>query len=290
MAKLKSDPIGVTELVEYLDTSSDFAFELRCLKRLSALGFRCSHGGSYEDRVTKKTRQFDIRALLEHGDLRVRCAVECKNLSEWYPLLLTCVPRSVDESFHQLVFSFPPVVQPHESSAFSKYCEAVKFAHPKSEYAFQGPVGKSCVQVGKAPDGSIISTDADVFDKWSQALASAHDLADDAAEEGELTETEVFSLILPIVMVPDGTLWRVDYSADGSRCSDPKQIDRCSFYVGHTYEAGGRVRGTMLVLSHLEFVTLSGIEKLAGGLLPRNNSWFQNVDSGQLVKGVFRRP
>ena len=62
MAKLKNDPIDSTDLVEFLDTSSDFAFELACVKRLSELGYRCQHGGSYVDPVTKKARQFDIRA------------------------------------------------------------------------------------------------------------------------------------------------------------------------------------------------------------------------------------
>src|ERR1700691_3590339 len=110
MAKqLRNDPIGVTDLIEFLDGSSDFGFELRCVEALSKLGFRCEHGGSYVDPVTKKARQFDIRARNDdEADVRIRCAVECKNLAKNFPLLIMCVPRAQGESFHELVFSYRP--------------------------------------------------------------------------------------------------------------------------------------------------------------------------------------
>ena len=191
MAKLKNDRIGSPELIEFLNTSADFGFELRCLERLSRLGFRCQHGGSYVDRVTSKARQFDIRALKEdQGDtLRVRCAVECKNLAESFPLLIMCVPRSRGESFHELILSYDAASQAPRSQfdipAFHKNCQIIRIDHPISDYAPGASVGKGSVQVGKAQDNSITANDAEVFDKWSQALASAHDLADEAAEEGE---------------------------------------------------------------------------------------------------------
>jgi len=53
VTKLQDVQIGEAELLEYLNTSSDFAFELRCLERLAKLGFDCQHGGSYTDPVTK---------------------------------------------------------------------------------------------------------------------------------------------------------------------------------------------------------------------------------------------
>src|SRR2546421_75527 len=112
MGKLKSRPIGSVELIEFLDSSSDFAFELTCFERLVKLGFRCQHGGSYVDRVTDKARQFDIRAEKESGStllpVRIQYAVECKNLSESFPLLIMCVPRARDESFHELVLAYHP--------------------------------------------------------------------------------------------------------------------------------------------------------------------------------------
>src|SRR5689334_21335363 len=100
MAKLKNIRVGCAEFNEFLATTSHFAFELRCLERISQLGFRCQHAGSYQDRVTKKARQFDIRAYKESSKFGVRFAVECKNLSESFPLLIMNVPRAPEESFH----------------------------------------------------------------------------------------------------------------------------------------------------------------------------------------------
>lgn len=277
MAKLKDVTIDQADLIEYLNTSSDFAFELRCLERLTALGFQCQHGGSYTDSVTKKTRQFDIRAWKSHKKLHVQCAIECKNLTNSFPLLVMCVPRLANESFHELILSYHPdmIVQSYPRVlAFDKKCEAVRVNSPHSAYAVDAYVGKSCAQVGKATHGdSIVANDSEVFDKWSQALASAKELADDVTELGEQGNDIFLSLILPILVIPDGMLWQTNYESNGTRKDDPFQIDRCSFFVGQFYSAGF-LQSTNLTVSHLEFVTLSGLETLLSDLLVPNNSWF----------------
>ena len=52
-------------------------FELRVLKELTDLKLNCQHGGAYDDPITGKSREFDIRALM-YGDefLRVHLSVE----------------------------------------------------------------------------------------------------------------------------------------------------------------------------------------------------------------------
>jgi hypothetical protein len=275
MAKLKNDPIRETDLIDFLTKYSDFAFELRCLELLSSIGFQCKHGGSYTDCVTKKTRQFDIRAQMRNEKLYVRCAVECKNLSESFPLMVMCIPRVSDESFHELVYSYPPdrgafgLLNP----ALSETCNAIRINEPDSEYRIGGFVGKSCVQVGKDLNESITSNDAEVYEKWSQALSSANDLANDAANSGEEKKDRFLSLVLPVLVVPDGTLWKADYQMNGKRINDPVQTERCSFFVGQSYNIG-LFKTTDLVISHLEFVTLSGLENLMKTILVRDNSWF----------------
>lgn len=277
MAKLKNDPIGKADLIEYLNTASDFAFELRCLERLTSLGFQCQHSGSYTDPVTKKTRQFDLRAQKQFLEKRhVRCAIECKSLNESFPLLVMCVSRPPDESFHELILSYHPDMVDQNyprSPAYDKKCETVRVESPHSVYAAGAFVGKSCTQVGKAGDDSIAANDAEVFNKWSQALASAADLADDATEKGEQRNGAFLSLILPVLVVPDGTLWRANYESNGARIDDPVQTDRCSFFVGQYYSPGF-LNGTSLTVSDLEFVTLSGLETLMKDILLPNNSWF----------------
>jgi len=63
MPKLKTDSIKKDDLVEYLDSCSDFSFELSVLKMLRESDVDCEHGGLYEDPVTGKSREFDIRAI-----------------------------------------------------------------------------------------------------------------------------------------------------------------------------------------------------------------------------------
>ena len=88
MPKLKNDAISEIDLIEYLDSSSDFSFELSVLKMLRESNIGCEYGGLYEDPVTGKSREFDIRATKTISNYRVRLAVECKNIRDiflsWY--------------------------------------------------------------------------------------------------------------------------------------------------------------------------------------------------------------
>jgi hypothetical protein len=271
MPKLLHAPVTQADLIEFLDTESDFAFELRTVECLSSLGFRCSHGGSYEDPVTHKTRQFDIRALKGNNTLRLSWAVECKNLSTSYPLLVMCVPRTQEESFVDVLKSFRP--RPEEYNPFPPHCESVRIHKPRFTYTAGDPVGKSMARVGRATDKerSLTSSDADIFEKWSQALASADDLADDATEFGTKTKSKVHTFILPILVVPDNTLWSVIYKSDGSRMSDPAPTDRCSVYVGQDYRVGEQMRSVYFVISHVEVVTLTGLKDLCMSTFNEDN-------------------
>lgn len=75
------------------------------LDRTKRRGFAASHGGTYDDPVTKKARLYDVRALRQQDRFRVDLAIECKSLKRYYPLLLSRIPRTADESFHDLIFS-----------------------------------------------------------------------------------------------------------------------------------------------------------------------------------------
>jgi hypothetical protein len=103
-------------------------------------------------------------------------------------------------------------------------------------------------------------------------VASAQELIDSAASAGEGSASLLVSVILPIVVVPEGTLWQVTYDDRGARTDNPVNVDRCSLYAGRDYMAGDNLRGTTLSLSHLEFVTISGSERLATDL--KDGTWF----------------
>lgn len=99
MAKLKNIEISASDINEYLDSYSDFSFEVKTQKELVNLGFQCQHGGTYEDPITGKSREFDIRATKryeyhESFIYRLCLSVECKNIRANCPLVIHCSPRT----------------------------------------------------------------------------------------------------------------------------------------------------------------------------------------------------
>jgi hypothetical protein len=181
MRKQPSMPVALTEadLLKFLDTQSDFAFELKALKALNEKGFNCEHGGTYSDPVTRKPRQFDIRAKNVWKDVCISLAVECKNLSDTSPLLVSCVPRSPAEAFHEVVPSFDVF----HKGLYTMADECIRFSGETSIYKPDDPVGKSTERVAKKDDGTFNSSDGDVYEKWAQAVSSAQDLINRAARD-----------------------------------------------------------------------------------------------------------
>jgi hypothetical protein len=273
MAKLKFDPILKSDLTDFLKTSSDFAFEIHVLNELTRLGFECEHGGSYTDRVTRKPREFDIRATKRYGKCFVRLAVECKNLRPNYPLLISCLPRRPEESFNDLSISVNPAEvplekrQPYSVPAFAKVSKCLRLTKGQSLYRPKEPVGKACDQVGRSTAGEFVSGDADIYAKWSQALSSADDLVDLACHDGrDRTGNIAASLVLPILAVPDGQLWIVTYNSDGNLISGPENTDRCPYFVNLTYHNSGDGHSESITLSHIEFTTTTGLSSLVDAL------------------------
>ena len=70
------------------------------------------------------------------------------------------------------------------------------------------------------------------------------------------------ALSFPIVVVPDGRLWVAQFDADGMRMAEPVMTDRCSYFVGRSYSHRSVFTADAVTLSHLEFVTLTGLSSL----------------------------
>src|SRR6266576_3513075 len=169
MAKtLKTDAITETALNDFVAKDSDFGFEMRVLRQLRDLQFECLHSGMYQDPVSGKIRQFDIRARRKKGNCRLELAVECKNLRANYPLLLSSVPRTTTESFHQLI--------EHDNTVM-KFVSRVRSVQPSSAYNAGEVVGKKTNQVGyDARSGDLLTDDSPTFEKLNQAIGSCNDL------------------------------------------------------------------------------------------------------------------
>ena len=244
MAKLKTDKIEEKDLKEYLGSYSDFSFELSVLKMLRESGVECEHGGHYQDPVTNKSREFDIRAMKTFDSFRLRMAIECKNIRENFPVLVSCIPRHKQESYHQIAFVREPTTESVSGFtiptpiAFRSRAAVLSIRGDFSLYNPGEPVGKSTVQVGRAQDGTISAHDSELYEKWGQCLGSANDLVERMYWDGDEKEEKYISTVIPFVVVPDDRLWMVVYDEDGNMTGDPKPTDRCSCFIDKEYEMG----------------------------------------------------
>jgi len=261
MPKLKPQPISSKDLLEYLNSYSDFSFELTVLKMLRENDIECEHGGYYEDPVTNKSREFDIRAMKTIRHSRVRMAIECKNIRENFPILISCISRHEQESYHQIAL----VDEPKADSDFNymtinqSRSKTLSIRGDYSLYKRGDPVGKSTIQVGRSMDDTISANDSELYEKWGQCLGSANDLVERVYWDGEDNKESYQCAVIPFVVVPNGRLWRVTYDDEGNRTSDPITTDRCSCFIGKDYRMGTKLAGTYMWLSHVEIVTFDGL-------------------------------
>ena len=298
MAKLNTDPIEAADIREFIKDHSDFAFELSVYDQLTKLGFICDHGGTYADPLTKKIRQFDIRAtwtdqgqgLLPHEQIRL--AVECKQLRHNFPLVIHTVPRQFGEGTHDVLLSVDPekfsLLTEEEITVKAFVPTAMKWnvAGQFSIYNEKQPVGKSCAQVGRDHSG-ITSTNSEVFSKWTQAISSAQALADQMCDEEDCRSFHgaLATLVLPVLVVPNDRLWVVHFNADGTPNREPRQVNRCPYWIDSTFACGDRLTSFPYTLSHLEFVTTDGLTELVGDLMAEQNreSYFAQRDLKRLL-------
>jgi hypothetical protein len=248
-------PLTSADLRAYLNAQDDFAFERRVFTHAKGFGLTVQHAGLYEDPATSK-RQFDLRASKEHGDYRIKLAIECKSLRPSYPLLVSCVPRSPSESYHNVMFGFT-------GSTFSSASNAGIRPMRTALYAPNHYVGKDMSQVGRKGDG-FVGTDEKTFEKYQQAMASSADLIAEAAEfHRPRRTTEHVTAILPILVVPDATLWEARYSSSGQLEADPQPTDEVTFFLGRRYFVESLALD--FIITHLHIMT----ETTVAGFLQR---------------------
>lgn len=263
MAKLKNEPIIQSDLLEYLTSYSDFSFEITVLKMLRKLELEFEHGGHYEDPVTSKSREFDIRAIKTIEKYRVRLAIECKNIRENFPILISCVPRHEQESYHQiaLVSKTIPDSTIHMANIHQSRAKTLGIKNEHSLYKPLDPVGKSTAQIGRGMDDIITANDNELYEKWGQCLSSVNELVERVYWDGDEKDhfDTYLSAVFPFVVVPNGRLWMVSYDENGNRISDPIPTDRCSCFINKDYKMGTHLASTRMWISHVEIVTFDGM-------------------------------
>ena len=253
MAKLKDDPITAKDLEDFVNHDSDFAFEMRVLKQLRELGFECSHSGTYRDPVTEKFRQYDIRAVKHQNQSTLALAVECKNFRPNNPILLSAVPRTTPEAFHDLVVYTP-------QRNYIPRTEVCQLTGNESAYRPGGMVAKKTDQVGRDTSNALFSNDEAAFEKLNQAVNSCKDLILPLQLTGSGRQVKA---IVPLLVVPTDLLWQVDYTSDGSLQTPPRVVPRSVLYLDYAWDVISSARDPIHYrLSHIEFATLGALPEI----------------------------
>ena len=274
MAKFRDQPLTSVEIEKYLNSQDDFALEMQIYSLALSLGYETSHGGTYEDPVTKKPRQYDIRAHLVREDRRIDLAIECKSLKSSYPLVVSRIPRMAAESYHQVVCSLKSD-RPHFYTHNLSPSETLQINNNDNApiYPEGEMVGKSTVQVGISDKGDYVSGDAEVYDKWSQALSSLAELASDACWYRDCSKSGFYlTALFPILVIPSGTLWVADYDMSGELSAEPHAVDEATVFLGREYWSAGA--GSYNV-SHLHICTVAGVRNLMRSFQASDDAWEQ---------------
>src|ERR1700752_707052 len=276
--QLKIDPVSQVDIEEYLADYADFSFELRVLKELTDLKLKVQHGGTYDDPITGKSREFDIRALM-YGDeaLRIALSVECKNIQPNFPLVLHCLKRKEEESYNELIVTH---IVSEDSPIYREDTASIRLKN-QTLYFKDQYVAKTADQVGRARDNTIVATDGGVFEKISQAINAAKDLISDASSLNA-TREDRYTLVCPVLVVPDSMLWQVKYSDDGARVGPPEPVNQVSYFIGREWYIGPLTFSYSL--SHLEILTFSEIKNFVGKyLLSYLERCFQTLQRGRTL-------
>jgi len=270
-------PIDPADIRKAISDADDFGHEMRVRNLLEvtpAISFE--HGGTYKDQVTGKPRQFDFRCSLRNQNALLSLAVECKNLSVESPLVMSGTRRRKEEAFHELIESRTGEFRT-ENLLFVGLSSTTR--RSEGEGSFYAPkkfVGKSLLRVKKSKNASTALPDVDIYDRWSQALASAIDLASDACElSPKFHSAHVFSAVLPVVVVANDTLWAVVYDDKGDMLDEPKRVKSCELYVGRSLRLRQEPKAFshQFTFSHVHFFTLSGFDSFLDRMVTNDKAW-----------------
>jgi hypothetical protein len=253
--------------------------------------FHADHGGHYTDSVTGKSRQYDIRTSVKVGLNHLRMSVECKQLTQAHPLVISRVPRDNPDSHHYLIVSKPrDVAAEYEDRP---HFHVARSAYGASPYTGGTHVGKSCFQLGlaKTHPHEFVVGDSEVYEKWAQALASAEDLVwnsihdHDHFSRGEKSKHSR-SVVLPLLVVPNETLWVQDYDNDGTQMGTPKQVEHCEFSLWKMIEQ--KSPWLRFIFTHLHIFTLDGLANFLSSSSGLNSMWpnqlFPDFDGGSCLQ------
>lgn len=179
--------------------------------------------------------------------------MECKNIGPNNPLLLSAVPRIPGEAFHDLLVHVP--------DALYRQFQVESIRESLSAYKPGDMVGKKTDQVHRDGSGALAGNDEAKFDKLNQAVNSCQDLI---PEFSRMVSRPFRGVVVPVLVVPTGILWQVDYDPNGSITAQPRQVKRAALFLEHAWPVSS-VHGDSISyrMSHIEILTFEALAGIA---------------------------
>ncbi len=237
-------PFSKSDVEEAVGKDSSFAFECQAFKRLKKWFSEMQHCGTYIDPVTNMHREFDIRAsATATSGAQLRLAIECKQISDATPVVVLRTRRKLNEKG---ACRIAPIAPHNEHSGRMARIQDVFLRYS------EGSVGRSIEQYHRAKGGELkkVRSADSVYPKWSQAVASCHELV-----VGSLRAKGKHStFVVPVLLIPNKCLWVIDFDEDGNP-SDAKEVAHCEIFIDAPIgEQGFRA-------THLEIWTIGSIDE-----------------------------
>ena len=290
--------ITVTDIRAALESEDDFGHEMRVGNILRKLHpptvgeyakVDCTppkHGGTYTDPLTGKPRQFDYRYRISRPYLAsnifqcVLLAVECKNLHPSSPLVVSGRARTEDEAYHDYIYShcddFGNLNPFHTRRAGSRIYALDKFVG-KNLSRLKPSKEKNAKQKWNIDAGK----QSDIYEGWSQAVASCQELARDARSFANVHSAKSYcSFIMPVVVVPNKLLWMAKYDNDGSlQDMGIVPTDALHYFVETPFREDNSNCNSKpwFILTHIHFVTMTGFQNLLSGFFSNSEGMWEKM-------------
>lgn len=256
------------EVEKFLDAGkeNDFLLELEALRILNDRQFVLEHSGQYKDQVTGAYREFDVRATQNHARKKFNymLAVECKNLPVFQPLLSIC-SRAITQELYENV----AVEKKTPSGSASVLPQFDVKPMPPFLWERQKYFGRSLARLDRKRGGEITAmrggAENNIYRQWDQAISS---LSGMVAEIGDHSTTHPAGtyFFYPFLLVPNKTLWSVEYEVDGTRVAPPKMTDVVYYHVDKECEFIKYPSVVSYRISKLIICTVDGFKKELGAL------------------------
>jgi hypothetical protein len=257
-----------SDLIKQLVTAGDsFGFEMRVGSILrTAATAEIQHSGTYRSYgINQPHRQFDFRFITHNVDKTIIAAIECKNFAEVSPLVICGSARSIAESYIDILKSDWFEISQH-GRVKHEIAGLARSVNPCALYPVGEFVGKSTIRPEPCSkdkelvqgSGYKLTGDSDVYEKWNQAVVHSAFHLDNALYSCASASRPIWTAAIPIVVVPDGRLWTIQYDDNGKIIHGPTVVDQATLFVGVKNSVMGSFEQSVRI-SHILFYTTLGL-------------------------------